>query len=126
MRAPKRTQIVKLFIIDGRGGRWRGKSRRHLAHLRHPILGDSKHGDLRQNRSAAEHFGCHRLMLHASELSLTHPFTGEPLTLRAGFDDVWMRALSQFGWRGLLPLNERVEFADDSGQDEENKVNPGR
>ncbi len=36
-----------------------------------------------------------------------------------------MRALSQFGWRGLLPLNERVEFADDSGQDEENKVNPG-
>ena len=35
-------------------------------------------------------------------------------------------ALSQFGWRGLLPLNERVEFADDSGQDEENKVNPGR
>ncbi|PLK75353.1 tRNA pseudouridine(65) synthase TruC, partial [Klebsiella pneumoniae] len=100
--------------------------RRHLAHLRHPILGDSKHGDLRQNRSAAEHFGCHRLMLHASELSLTHPFTGEPLTLRAGFDDVWMRALSQFGWRGLLPLNERVEFADDSGQDEENKVNPGR
>ena len=40
--------------------------------------------------------------------------------------DVWMRALSQFGWRGLLPLNERVEFADDSGQDEENKVNPGR
>ena len=51
---------------------------------------------------------------------------GEPLTLRAGFDEVWMRALSQFGWRGLLPLNERVEFADDSGQDEENKVNPGR
>jgi flavodoxin len=36
-----------------------------------------------------------------------------------------MRALSQFGWRGLLPLNERVEFADDCGQDEENKVNPG-
>ena len=65
-------------------------------------------------------------MLHASELSLTHPFTGEPLSLRAGFDVVWMGALSQFGWRGLLPLNERVEFAADSGQEEENKVNPGR
>jgi tRNA pseudouridine65 synthase len=77
--------------------------RRHLAHLRHPIIGDSKHGDLRQNRSAAEHFGCHRLMLHASELSLTHPFTGEPLTIRAGLDDVWMQALSQFGWLGQLP-----------------------
>ena len=78
----------------------------------------SKHGDLRQNRSAAEHFGCQRLMLHASSLSLTHPFTGEPLTLRAGFDDTWMQALSHFGWRGLLPDNERVEFVANSGQDE--------
>ncbi|HFT3573089.1 TPA: tRNA pseudouridine(65) synthase TruC [Klebsiella quasipneumoniae] len=114
-----------LVELEPKTGR-KHQLRRHLAHLRHPILGDSKHGDLRQNHSAAEHFGCHRLMLHASELSLTHPFTGEPLTLRAGFDDVWMRALSQFGWRGLLPLNERVEFADDCGQDEENKDNPGR
>ena len=93
--------------------------RRHLAHLRHPIIGDSKHGDLRQNRSAAEHFGCHRLMLHASELSLTHPFTGEPLTIRAGLDKVWMQALSQFGWLGQLPENERVEFASGNVQDEE-------
>ncbi|MDU1425948.1 MAG: tRNA pseudouridine(65) synthase TruC, partial [Klebsiella michiganensis] len=45
--------------------------------------------------------------------------------IRAGLDDVWMRALSQFGWRGLLPLNERVEFADDCGQDEEIQVNSG-
>ena len=92
--------------------------RRHLAHLRHPIIGDSKHGDLRQNRSASAHFGCHRLMLHASQLSLTHPFTGEPLTLRAGLDDVWMQALSHFGWRGVLPENERVEFDSLNGQDD--------
>lgn len=42
-------------------------------------------------------------MLHASELRLTHPFTGEPLTIRAGLDKVWMQALSQFGWLGQLP-----------------------
>lgn len=42
-------------------------------------------------------------MLHASQLSLTHPFTGEPLAIHAGLDDTWMQALSQFGWRGLLP-----------------------
>ena len=93
--------------------------RRHLSHLRHPIIGDSKHGDLRQNRSAAASFGCERLMLHASQLSLTHPFTGEPLTLRAGLDDIWMQALDHFGWRGLLPENERVEFRAHSGQDEQ-------
>ncbi|EFD5477810.1 tRNA pseudouridine(65) synthase TruC [Escherichia coli] len=86
---------------------------------RYPTIGDSKHGDLRQNRSGAEHFGLQRLMLHASQLSLTHPFTGEPLTIHAGLDDTWMQALSQFGWRGLLPENERVEFSAPSGQDGE-------
>ena len=58
-------------------------------------------------------------MLHASQLTLTHPFTGEPLVIHAGLDDVWMQALSQFGWRGLLPENERVEFSGLSGQDEQ-------
>lgn len=105
--------LVELLPQTGR----KHQLRRHLAHLRHPIIGDSKHGDLRQNRSAAEHFGCNRLMLHASQLTLTHPFTGEPLTLHAGLDDVWMRALSQFGWQGLLPDNERVEFVSPCGQD---------
>ncbi|VTP66281.1 tRNA pseudouridine synthase C [Serratia rubidaea] len=32
--------------------------RRHMTHLRHPIIGDSKHGDLRQNRGMAQHFSC--------------------------------------------------------------------
>jgi tRNA pseudouridine65 synthase len=109
-----RYSLVELLPKTGR----KHQLRRHLSHLRHPIIGDSKHGDLRQNRSAAEHFGCDRLMLHASELSLTHPFTGEPLTIRAGLDDVWMQALSQFGWLGQLPENERVEFAPGSVQDE--------
>ena len=119
------TTRYSLVELEPKTGR-KHQLRRHLAHLRHPIIGDSKHGDLRQNRSAAAHFGCDRLMMHASQLSLTHPFTGEPLVIRAGLDDVWMRALSQFGWRGLLPLNERVEFADDCGQDEEIQVNSGR
>lgn len=107
-----------LVELEPKTGR-KHQLRRHLSHLRHPIIGDSKHGDLRQNRSAAEHFGCQRLMLHASQLTLTHPFTGEPLVIRAGLDDVWMQALSQFGWRGLLPENERVEFSERSGQDEQ-------
>lgn len=110
-----RYSLVELLPKTGR----KHQLRRHLAHLRHPIIGDSKHGDLRQNRSAAEHFGCNRLMLHASELRLTHPFTGEPLTIRAGLDEVWMQALSQFGWLGQLPENERVEFAAVNVQDEQ-------
>ena len=76
-----RYSLVELLPKTGR----KHQLRRHLAHLRHPIIG--------------------RLMLHASELSLTHPFTGEPLTIRAGLDEVWMQALSQFGWLGQLPEN---------------------
>ena len=72
--------------------------RRHMQHLRHPIIGDTAHGDLRQNRGFTEHFGSRRLMLHASELALTHPVSGEPLVLHAGFDETWQRVAEQLGW----------------------------
>ena len=72
--------------------------RRHMQHLRHPIIGDTAHGDLRQNRGFTEHFGSRRLMLHASELALTHPVSGEPLVLHAGFDETWLRVAEQLGW----------------------------
>ncbi|MFT4901922.1 MAG: tRNA pseudouridine65 synthase [Lentimonas sp.] len=45
--------------------------RRHLAHIRHPILGDTRHGDGKQNQYIRQHFGCNRLLLHASTLSLS-------------------------------------------------------
>ncbi len=76
--------------------------RRHMSHLRHPIIGDTNHGDLRQNRGAAEHFGISHLMLHASRLTLNHPVTGQALTLEAGVDRVWQQALGHFGWQDQL------------------------
>ncbi|AIR63729.1 tRNA pseudouridine(65) synthase TruC [Cedecea neteri] len=108
-----RYSLVELEPKTGR----KHQLRRHLAHLRHPIIGDSKHGDLRQNRGAAEHFGCQRLMLHASQLSLNHPVTGESLTLKAGLDETWMQMLTQFGWRGQLPDVENSEYDPASSQD---------
>ncbi|NIY48604.1 tRNA pseudouridine(65) synthase TruC [Cedecea colo] len=114
------TARYSLVELEPQTGR-KHQLRRHLSHLRHPIIGDSKHGDLRQNRAAAEHFGCQRLMLHASQLELTHPVTGEPLTLRAPLDDTWMQMMSQFGWRGMLSEIEKVEFAAGNRQDEKQK-----
>jgi tRNA pseudouridine65 synthase len=108
-----RYSLVELLPKTGR----KHQLRRHMVHLRHPIIGDTKHGDLRQNRGAAEHFGCNRLMLHASQLALTHPFTGEPLVINAGLDKSWMQALSHFGWQGILKENERVEFVSGGSQD---------
>lgn len=53
--------------------------RRHMAHLRHPVIGDTRHGDGRQNRFFRERFGCHRLLLCAVCLSMEHPVAGGPL-----------------------------------------------
>lgn len=111
------TARYSLVELEPKTGR-KHQLRRHMSHLRHPMIGDSKHGDLRQNRGAAEHFGCERLMLHASQLSLNHPITGEPLCIRASLDDTWMQMMSQFGWRGLLSDIEKVEFVASNGQDD--------
>ncbi len=112
------TSRYTLMELKPKTGR-KHQLRRHMTHLRHPIIGDSAHGDLRQNRSAAAHFGMQRLMLHASELSLTHPVTGEPLVLRAGLDAIWQRMMAQFGWQACLPDIPRVEFNADTPQDSE-------
>lgn len=89
--------------------------RRHMAHLRHPIIGDSTHGDLNQNRGVAQHFDCSRLMLHASALTLRHPVSGAPLTLSARWDAPWQRLIEQFGWQDLPEL-KGVEFRQAGGQ----------
>ena len=54
----------------------------HLAHLKHPILGDDKYGDFELNRSLRK-LGLKRMFLHAASLTLPHPLTGEPLSLAA-------------------------------------------
>lgn len=108
-----RYSLVEMAPKTGR----KHQLRRHMSHLRHPIIGDSAHGDLRQNRGAAEHFGANRLMLHASSLALTHPVTGEPLLIRAGLDGVWQNLMNQFGWQDQIPEVPRVEFDAAPGQD---------
>ncbi|SFN09799.1 ribosomal large subunit pseudouridine synthase C /tRNA pseudouridine synthase C [Izhakiella capsodis] len=101
-----RYSLVELRPQTGR----KHQLRRHLAHLRHPIIGDSKHGDLRQNRAAAEYLAMNRLMLHASKLRLRHPKTGDMLTLEAALDPCWQAVLQRFSWQHFFPANNRVAF----------------
>lgn len=110
------TSRYSLMSLSPQTGR-KHQLRRHMAHLRHPIIGDTTHGDLRHNRGFAAAFGCGRLMLHACRVALAHPVTGEPLVIDARWDDSWQQLMERFGWRGLLPAYERVEFAGPSGQD---------
>ncbi|OTQ28750.1 tRNA pseudouridine(65) synthase TruC [Gilliamella apicola] len=70
--------------------------RRHMKHIFHPILGDSKHGDLHQNRAFAEFFSIKRLMLHASKLQITHPINHNTIIIEANLDQQWQDILLKF------------------------------
>lgn len=60
--------------------------RRHLKHIAHPLMGDTRYGDGRENRRLREH-GLHRLALHAASLTLPHPHSGATLELSAPLPD---------------------------------------
>lgn len=77
--------------------------RRHMKHILHPIVGDTKYGEGRHNRLFREHFDSHRLLLMATQLELTHPATGQPLIISAGVDTGVDQLFRRFGWEGLYP-----------------------
>lgn len=72
--------------------------RRHLAHKRHYIIGDSTHGDNTQNNFFRNEWGLNNLLLHAWKLSFIHPFTAQELTIEAGLSDVFEEMLQRFGF----------------------------
>jgi len=86
-----RYSLIKLMPVTGR----RHQIRRHLAHLRHPIIGDINYGDNKQNPFFNEYFGFKRLMLHARQLEFTHPITNEAINIQADFDEQWLDVFKQ-------------------------------
>jgi tRNA pseudouridine65 synthase len=89
-----RYSLVKLSPITGR----RHQLRRHLAHLRHPIIGDINYGDNKQNPFFIQHFGFKRLMLIAKSLSFTHPITNNKVIITAEFDQQWQHVFTELDW----------------------------
>jgi 23S rRNA pseudouridine1911/1915/1917 synthase len=49
----------------------------HLASIGHPVVGDARYGGARQSLPTP------RLVLHAEQLALDHPVTGEPLSFES-------------------------------------------
>lgn len=89
-----RYSLVKLLPETGR----RHQIRRHLAHLRHPILGDINYGDNKQNPFFIENFGFKRLMLIAKSLSFKHPIHQNEITISCQFDQQWQHVFEQLSW----------------------------
>lgn len=74
-----RYSLIEIEISTGR----RHQIRRHMAHLSHPVIGDTVHGDGRHNRFFREQLSIKRLLLHASSVNFTDPFSGEELTIHS-------------------------------------------
>ncbi|WP_018150166.1 23S rRNA pseudouridine(955/2504/2580) synthase RluC [Leeia oryzae] len=54
----------------------------HLQHEGHPIAGDDKYGDFTLNKQLQKQ-GLKRMFLHAWQMKLKHPVTGEPMVFQA-------------------------------------------
>ena len=72
--------------------------RRHMAHIRHYILGDRKHGDNKQNSYFETHFGLQNLLLHSWKLGFTHPLTQVSLQLTCAPPSHFQAITEKLGW----------------------------
>lgn len=55
--------------------------RKHLNHLRHPIIGDRPHGCNKQNKLFLEKWNLTKMLLHAKEMKIEHPYSEKKLSL---------------------------------------------
>jgi tRNA pseudouridine65 synthase len=100
------TSRYALMLVRPRTGR-RHQIRRHCAHIRHPLIGDTTHGEGRHNRFFRERFGLFRLLLHAWQLECAHPATGASMCIEAPPDADWQRLLAAFGWAYAVEAGPR-------------------
>ncbi len=91
--ATSRYSLVKLMPETGR----HHQLRKHLAHIFHPIIGDRPHGCNKQNKLWLEKWQMNNMLLHAERLAFEHPITKEKITITAGFQSEFARALDILG-----------------------------
>ncbi|HET8902722.1 MAG TPA: 23S rRNA pseudouridine(955/2504/2580) synthase RluC [Saccharospirillum sp.] len=89
LKAFERCSWVEAQPVTGRTH----QIRVHTQYAGHPILGDTKYQSSRAEMVARE-LGLGRLFLHAAQLTVPHPVSGEVLTLKAPLDPVLERLLT--------------------------------
>lgn len=67
--------------------------RKHLNHLRHPIIGDRPHGCNKQNKFFLEQWQLNTMLLHAQEMRFIHPIQDEKVIITAKHSDEFERIL---------------------------------
>jgi len=87
-----RLSLMQCQPVTGR----KHQLRRHLKHIGHPIVGDSRHGKGLLNRACADFFGGGRLWLACTQMTLTRP-DGSLLQIDAPLADDFALLLEQVG-----------------------------
>lgn len=98
-----RYSLLRLFPESGR----KHQLRRHMKHIFHPIVGDTKHGRGEHNQLFREKFGCHRLLLHSSRMSFKHPVSQKEIVIEADLDEIFEKIFELFyvGWETQPTVN---------------------
>ena len=89
-----RYSLVELKPKTGR----KHQLRRHMKHINHHLLGDTKYGRGEHNKFVREKYDMNRLLLHAKCLEVLHPYTQDKLIFEARVDDTFSRMLKEFSW----------------------------
>lgn len=89
-----RYSLVEVLPKTGR----KHQIRRHMKHISHHLLGDTKYGRGEHNIFIRDQFDCHRLLLHAVSLKIKHPYKEEILTITAPIDETFKSIFDYFSW----------------------------
>ena len=93
-----RYALLELEPLTGR----KHQIRRHLKHIAHPIIRDATHGKGIHNRFFAEAYGCARMLLACTQLSINHPLNEARLQIKAPVSGCYAATLAQLGWAEFI------------------------
>lgn len=91
------TSRYSMVLVKPHTGRMH-QIRRHMAHIRHYIIGDKTHGECKQNKMFQEQFGHETMMLHAWKLQFRHPHTQEEIKCMATPQPEFLSLLGKMGF----------------------------
>jgi tRNA pseudouridine65 synthase len=92
--ATSRYSLVKATPKTGR----MHQLRKHFAHIFHPIIGDRTHGCNKQNKLFKEKWEMTTMLLHASQLTFSHPVSGEEIIIEAPLQPEFVRVMELMEW----------------------------
>ncbi len=72
--------------------------RRHFKHLSNPIIGCPKYGKSKHNNYFSEQLASRRLLLHCAKMALTHPVTGQTISITSELSGSFSSLISNAHW----------------------------